>query len=509
MLKRLYFTLILLTCAGIAAYAQQKTITQEEAEMDALANYEKTHAPASFRPGIKPSADEFLYGSRIQRFMTLLSMSTKERHVPVSVLVYGQSIMGSEVFTETLKSYFAENFPYAPVKITNLAIGGFSGDRLVRTADHDLNSTCYDLVIFHVYGGEDHGELETIFSEIRRKTTADIILLNHHINSPNNTISYDVNSYNYMNFIANKYDCELVDVSKEWSQYLLENGYKTEDLLRDSTHPNRHGNWLLVQLIGKHLRLNPYGESDWFRRVKTYYLNTATDSRNYNPLRFKNKAWEVIDGIYCGKDPQNSLMLEFTGNRVDIIAGKTTSDQKLGSARILIDGAPVSKQKQLYTITRPSPGPGTWFPAVRHIDHVSPLVPETWVMKIEKVNADSTVWNFSITGSVTGYDGSGNTNEDFVSKSGRVKIRKDDYMLLTIKDAFKVVAKPGFEIHWEVKPTFIETYKAEKPSDSLQVVKTTVAYDLSNSRHTIEIVPDGNGIVPIEALEVHRPPLED
>ena len=495
-------------CELSKIFAQQRSVTQEEVELEYLSKYEAKTIPISPIPSVANEENEFLYGARLQRFMTLLESSDKDRRLPVSILIYGQSITGSQIFTDELRKYLKEKYPYALLDIKNRSIGGFGGEQLVRTAVHDLYDICYDLLIFHVYGGENHGELETIFSNIRRYTTAEILLLNHHISSEG-TIAFDKSSYSYLNYIANKYNCELVDVTKDWAHYLVDNNLKTEDLLRDVIHPNRLGNWLLVQLMGKHFRSNTLFPSDWYRCVQTYYVNAATNPKSNNPLWFKNEPWKKIDGVYCGNNPENTLNLEFQGNRVDIVLGKIKSSEKLGSAKILVDGKPLSKNTSLYAITRPSAGPGTWWPLIRRVEHSSALLPEKWIMRIDEVNADSTVWSFSVYGSETGFDGSGSSDKMFVSKSGRVIIHEEDYMFQKIKDGFGQVAKPGFEVKWEVVPLFKELYQATPMKEASEVHKVTIVQGLSNKAHILEIIPSGDGIVPIEAIEIHRPSLTD
>ena len=487
-------------------FAQQKSTIQEDVELEYLNKYEEKTPPTQVLPPVKKRNDEFLYGSRIQRFMTLLMSTHKIKQQSVSILIYGQSITGSKIFTDNLKEYLEKEYPNAIFNITNRSIGGFGGEQLVRTAEHDLYNTCCDLVIFHVYGGEEHGELETIFSNIRRRTTADILLLNHHISS-DNTIDYDESSYSYLNFIANKYDCELVDVTKEWAYYLVDNNLATRDLLRDVIHPNRHGNWLLVQLIGKHFRLNTLFPSNWYNRVQTYYVNAAVDNGHDNPIRFKNGVWNKIDNVYYGENSNNSLVLKFQGSRIDIIAGAVRTSEKLGTAKIKIDGIPISSYSSLYAITRPSAGPGTWWPLIRQVGYSKNLIPETWTMRVDKVNVDSTIWTFSVYGSKTGFDGSGSSDETFVSKSGRVIIQKDDFMFLRIKNVFGQTTNSGFEVKWEVYPLFKEFYQAPQINDLSVVHKTTIVQGLTNKTHTLELIPTGDGIVPIEAIEIHRPPL--
>lgn len=106
----------------------------------------------------------------------------------------------------------------------------------------------------------------------------------------------------------------------------------------------------------------------------------------------------MIGGVACGENEKGSLCLTFDGSRIDLVAGIVPEGHKMGTARILIDGKPVSRNTSLYTITRPSAGPGTWFPLIRRIEHKTVLIPEKWTLKVDAVNADSTVWTFSVYG---------------------------------------------------------------------------------------------------------------
>ena len=96
-----------------------------------------------------------------------------------------------------------------------------------------------------------------------------------------------------------------------------------------------------------------------------------------------------MNDVYYGENSNDSLVLKFHGNRIDIIAGMIPTSEKLGSAKIRIDGKPVSSYSSLYAITRPSAGPGTWWPLIRQVRHSKDLIPEVWTMHVDKVNADS------------------------------------------------------------------------------------------------------------------------
>ena len=502
---RLINTLLFLLVVQVI-FAQGNPYSQENAEQKALQKYQQEHPPLPSMPMPAPAANEAFFGARLIRSATLLATSCPERRWPVKVLIYGQSITGSKSFTENIQAYLNEKFSYADVTVENHSIGGFGGERLIRTAVHDVYTACPDLIIFHVYGGEDHGELEQLFTNIRKYTTADVILMNHHLDGTQTT--YNPASYQYLRYIASKYNLEQVDITTEWIRYLEDNGLNQKDLLRDNVHPNPNGNWLMAQLIGRHIRYNPLFASSWLNMVQTCFAKTAYDVNGIKPLVFKGLPWEIINGVPTGRSGKNGLKLTFYGTRVDIIAGQIPKPEKLGTAHILVDGKPVAENPSLYAITRPSAGPKTWFPMIKRISHNNPLIPETWVLTVDKVNADSTIWYFSVKGSKTGLDGQGNSNEPFVSKSGRVVIDSSDYMFAEIKKTFKIAAPVGFEATWAVVPLFQSTYTAPETPDKTKVYKTTLVQGLVNGPHTLEFIPNGDGLVPVEAFEIHRPPME-
>ncbi len=487
-------------------WAQGNPFSQEKAEANALQKYEKEHTQLPSMQMPAPAVNEAFFGARLTRSATLLATSCKEHSYPVKVLIYGQSITGSRSFTEQISAYLKEKFPFADVTVENRSIGGFGGEQLIRTAVHDVYFACADLIIFHVYGGEAHGELEQLFTNIRRYTTADVILMNHHLDGSQKT--FNPASYQYLHYIASKYNLEQVDITTEWIRYLVDNNLNQKDLLRDGVHPNPNGNWLMAQLIGRHIRYNPLFPSSWLNMVQTCFAKTAYDVNGIKPLTFSGKPWKMINGVPTGDSEKNGLKLTFYGNRVDVIAGQIPKPEKQGTARILIDGKPVENNKSLYTITRPGPGPKTWFPLIRRISYNRPLIPETWTLTVDKVNADSTVWNFSVKGSQTGLDGSGNSEEPFVSKSGRVVIDPSDYMFTPIRKTFKIAAQVGFETSWSVVPLFQSTYTSPETTDKTKVYKTTLVQGLDNGPHTLELIPVGDGPVPVEAFEIHRPPMQ-
>jgi hypothetical protein len=370
---------------------------------------------------------------------------------------------------------------------------------------HDLYPFYPDLLIFHVYGGEKTGELERLISNVRRYTTADIVLFNHHQNR--DQISIPEFSPQFWRYLAQIYDCELVDVSTEWPQYLQANHLKPAQLLRDNVHPNPQGYALLTALIGRHLQYNPLFRGGVGDTVRRYEARRSLDEGVDDEIVFSGNAWKLEKAGVVGFSPTGILKLTFDGNRIDAMAAHVKDLKETGTARVLIDGRAPSTDPRLYVITRPSAGPGTWFPAVSRVTHEKPLLLEDWTLRITEVNEASSEFRFTVTGSKTGPDGESSNRERFVSRSGRVVIEPRDWMLAEIKRVFKESTPVGFEVHWKVSPLFVDVYQAPQIDDDAKVYQITLAQGLANTRHTLEIIPNGDGPVPIEAIQVYRPPL--
>ncbi|OGV73409.1 MAG: hypothetical protein A3K19_10920 [Lentisphaerae bacterium RIFOXYB12_FULL_65_16] len=417
-------------------------------------------------------------GRRLSRTMAALATSTAKERKTVRVLFYGQSITAQEwshrIGKRLQDKYFAADFSFS-----NRAIGGFSAERLIKTAKHDLYPDYPDLVVFHVYGGQT-GEWEQIIREIRTRTTAEILVATHHLSHQGNKwveTEHDKESA-MIRSIAEKYDCELVDVRKEWAQHLKENKLEIKDLLRDDIHLNDKGCELMESLIWKHLQYNPGFETphaQWVRRI---------------PVQ------PAADG---------AIKVEFTGNRVDIVADTPVAN--MGTARLLVDGQPPSANPLAYAVTRPSIAPGVWWPAVYTVGSDAPLPQvETWTLKITDV-PDTGFLKFSVTGGKTGPDGAGNTTEPFVSNSKRVVIDPNDFGFAAAEKYTKTKCPVGFEVKWEVVPMFVDTYEPPPKFDPTRTNNMRVVQLIDNGPHTLEIIPNGNGPVPIKEIIAHEPPL--
>ncbi len=490
--KKNMFIVMAVLVAGIVVMADS---SQKEKSQTAAVKIKEL-------PPVAPARNEAFFGARIQRTMTLLETSNKKHHNRVKILFYGQSIVASS-WSHTLAAKLKERYPEADLTIENRAIGGYTAPALRHTALLDLYPYYPDLVVFHVYGGAFSGELESIISNVRRFTTAEIMIFTNHIR-PKQMENDDIDN-NALVYLAQKYNCELVNLREEWQQYVTSNNIDPDIFLVDGTHPNAKGNNLFVALGERHFKFNSLFPCGWTDTVRTYNVNRFVDEGFADEIVFTGKPWIRGKKGGIGISPNSALKLTFVGNRLDVIAGK--SKNKLGTATVLIDGKAPSSYLATSTFTGTSKAYKSWMPAISYISHNVPLIPEDWKLRVLKTNDKSTRFTFEVIGSVTGPDGIGTNNADFISKSGRVVIKKSDNRMSQIAYQFQKPFPEGFEVTWKVLPLYVDTYHPPVIKDDTKVYQTTLVQGISNTRHTLEIIPNGDGDIPITEIQTYSPPL--
>jgi len=452
---------------------------------------------------LPPDPNQAIFGSRIQRFMGLLEMSQQLHDFPVKVLVYGQSIMAQRAADQSVQQ-LKERYPYAKLIVENRAIGGCTAPSLVHAAETDLYPFYPDLLIFHVYGGEVRGEFERIISNVRRYTTADIMLLTHHIDSRDEQGVWDAASA-WRRGIAQKYNCELVDVRLVWKSYLEAHGLQASDLLKDHIHLNEHGIALHRAIISRHFQVNPSGHHKWMDTVRSYEIARPAYER-MRDLEFSQQAWNPW--AKKGEDPSriqgNRLKLEFFGNRVDVRTVRAA--EALGTATILIDGKKPSEFAETFAATRVNQGPRSWFPGYFTIQPGRAPVAEKWVMRIGQLAEKGMAAPFSVTGSSTGLDGEGTLRDDFVSASNRFSLLSQHLTLF--KGPASKPMPADYELRWEIYQMGTDVWVPAMPKDENSIAQFTLVQGLSNARHTLEIIPNGDGVLPLKEIVIHSPSLK-
>ncbi len=423
-------------------------------------------AAESFPPLL--AGDTSGLGKNIQRTMRLLSTSTPEHRNTVRILFYGQSIT-EQKWSQIVADDLRARFPNADLVIENRALGGFASQLLVKTAETDLYPFQPDLLIFHVYGS--HDKYEDIIRRTRERTTAEILQQNDHVTKPEafteetdpakllppNGKHWDAfMNHRHLPEVAKKYGTEFCDQRALWKGYLKANSLEPKTLLRDGVHLNAHGEFLMAECVKAYLRYDPkLGPSPAEQWVKDYEV---------------------------GKDGR----LEFEGSRVDVIP---KPGEKIG---VKIDGHKPSEIPALYGFSRAKPKPGGKWPPVAPIQSASPLVLEDWTMDVTK--AGDKLFEFTVRGSKTGLDGSGRSDQRFVSNSRRIVIEPDawnvDFALGVLAGVKPVPEK--FTVAWSVVPYF---------ADEVNGRTLTVASGLPNTKHILELTGAAT-------VRVYTPPLK-
>lgn len=414
----------------------------------------------------------------IQRTMKALEDSTAEKPAHVRVLFYGQSIV-AQGWTRTVQKQLSERYPTARFEFLNAAIGGYESTSLIRTADHDLYPWYPDLLFFHVYGPTD--KYEEIVKRVRERTSAEIVLWTSHLNSREKAealnAKLDERCAKILE-VADKYHCLKIHLRKKWCDYLIANNLPSTNLLSDSVHLKPAGCDLYAKFIAEEL-------------VRAPELGD-------NPVMSGTITTVAANAPEVTKGADGSLTLKFTGNRVVAVSdGTGTAGAK---TKVLLDGKPMDGEKDLWAITRPSNGP-VWMPAINNISFAAPLLKEDWTLTALPDSAtNARPLHFTVSGSVTGFDGEGWSTNRFVSKSGRVIIEPSDWGCSWQYTYFKKTLPKDFKVTWRSYPLFTATYEP-KPA----AARTVLVQGCSNAPHTLTLLPE-NGAPGIRAFVVHAPP---
>jgi len=416
----------------------------------------------------------------IQRTMKALEESTAEHPAHVRVLFYGQSIT-AQAWTRTLQKQLEKRYPTVKFEFRNAAIGGYTSELLIRTADHDLYPWYPDLLFFHVYGPTD--KYEEIVRRVRERTSAEIVLWTSHLNASEKADvlvkQLDLRCLKILE-VADTYHTLKINLRKKWCDYLIANNLASTNLLADSIHLKPAGCDVYAKFVGEEL-VRVSGADGDAPSSGTILTVAANDS-----------------AVKKGAD--GSLALRFMGNRVVAVSDGTGA---AGSkAQVLLDGKPMDGVKELWAITRPSVGPaGIWMPAVNNIGFNQAPVEEEWTLTCLPDSApDGKKIHYKVQGSVTGEDGEGWSTERFVSRSGRAIIEPSDWRVEWTLGYKKATLPEGFKVTWKAYPLFARTY-APTPADT----RTLLMQGCSNQEHTLTLVPEG-GTLGISAFVVHAPP---
>lgn len=423
------------------------------------------------------------YGRYTSRTLNLLQTSTPEKPNTVKILVYGQSISVQDWWFEVKKA-IVTRFPSADLIMENRAIGGFSSQILCKTVEMDVSTFYPDLVLLHIYGSNI--AYDSVLYTIRSRTAAEVAIQTDHFAGEN--AWSDTMSYHFLPVLAEKYKCDLINIRDPWKKYLADNHLSPKDLLKDDIHLNKHGEFLMGELIKPLFQYKSKFEPDPFGLCTVYLPGKDFDLKN-------------------GK-----IEMPFNGNKVDIILSEPNSKSTF---EVLLDGKRPSTFQGTYFMTRPySDENKSWpwtLPAMIRVGHENLWVEEEWTCKFTEAIAPYEDFTYEISGSVSGKDGTGKGSEDFVSPSKRVIINKGDaenggdWHLNRSYKVLKTTVKAGDEINWRTYSISIDTLDLSRYSNSKIEKIITLFQGVPNTKHVLTVSGVGIENLPVTEIRVYQP----
>jgi hypothetical protein len=290
----------------------------------------------------------------------------------------------------------------------------------------------------------------------------------------------------------------------------------------------------MALLYERHFRYNAASRQGWADTVRYFDVGRFLEDHKTDEIVLAGSGWGRSGRGYAqSSSSQDALKLKFHGTRVDLVLPPGN-----GGANILIDGKKPS-ELNLFHATRPRARTTEWrvewnkppvnAPMACHIG--KNMQEETWVLTLTHASTNSPNVRlnvrFTLTGSKTGFDGEGENDRDFVSKSGRITILTSDWGD-EVRPAGKGVPAPVLEplerpqqIVWHILSDSMDTVcnppagdlpQGNDWSSGMPYRYVTIADGLPCGVHELTLIPMDKPNPPwnafvLSGIEIHRPPL--
>lgn len=416
---------------------------------------------------------------------------------PLLIWAIGSSFTNGLGNGDYLIELVRERFPNAP-KIVYKKMAGCSTSYhfLLGWARHLVIPDQPDVVLIYNFGQTE--DLEKVIVELRRRTTADIIVPTLHWCVPHKPLWGQPDVHNShqdppaLRAMCAKYGVEFVENRMEMTQYMVDHKLAIEDLLADSVHETRYAAKMTVMNIARHFH----------RAEKTGYDPRSRERRveAESPAVTSAGNWATAQAgkAIATSDRNAALQMAFTGNRIDLIGWRSPDG---GTAEVWVDGKPADQAAVFYaSYIDPDNGNAVCPPmpprdrAPHGVDLASNLIPQKWTISMTSDQGD-----FELTGSVTGPDGKGNAFRPFTSTSGQIRI--DPAMWREAR-----TNRTGDVFRFEVYRAAVGRVDFRGPQT--EKFRLRLVADLPGGPHTLKLVACGDGPVTVDALDIFEPPLK-
>jgi hypothetical protein len=416
------------------------------------------------------------------------------------------------------KTYWLENavrqrFPNAPpIEFKCRAGGGCPWNYARGWVSQFVLADQPDLILTYTHG--DLEMLDAMLTDIRRHSTADIIvpslhLMGHEDADPVRWVEVFQAGYGFqlraLRDVCRKHGVEFVENRRELAQNLTRIGKTPQALLGDPAHQNEHGLVRTWDNIVRHINKPDHFSYDPTSRERRIFVSpptkTATEIVEVSP------GWSAADGVVRTHKNGERVRVEFTGNRIDLIGLAAKGG---GTIKVRIDGKPAGEAPVFYSSEiQPKPtafpwksaGPGPGDVGPHAVQLLGNLILQTWTIRVTSETGD-----YRLDGSVTGPDGAGNSTRAFTSRSGQIRVDPELWRFnrQRDKDGFTYGNRTGDQYSFDVYRSAVGTVSFSAASSG--PLHTPLVQNLVNGKHTLEVSTQGDGDVMIESFYVFQPP---
>ena len=430
---------------------------------------------------------------------------------PFLVWAIGSSYTNMLGLGEIPIEIIGRRFPKAPQIVYKKHVGASVTFHYIRGwARHVVIPQQPDLVLIYTIGKPE--DLDTLLTELRRGTTADIIVPSIHWRmrdvplwgKSENAADQDVES---IRRVCAKHGVEFVENRREWAQHLKTHGLKIEiaaegNLLKDAVHQSEYGKLIINENIARHFARPERFAYDPLGRERRLYPGQPGSLGRGETIEFDDQ-WTLENGSLVASAKDTRLRVRFEGRRIDLI-GRLSA--KGGSVKVLVDGKPADQVDAFFT-TFINVGPKNVRPERGLVTDRAPhavelgrnLVPQAWTITMLDDEG-----NYKLEGSVTGFDGQGNNVEPFTSNSQQISVPSDMWRYARDRQG-KAVNKRGDIFTWKVYRTGVASIDFKGNKDEPFRVK--LIQNLTNGPHVLELITT-EGKVGVDAFDVFEPPLK-
>ena len=467
--------------------------TASEAEMAAAYQAERAHLPSydvTSRPG-----DGRNLALSVAKWEGRAGIPGK----PFVIWALGSSYTDRQGDGYELIQAIRQRFPHAPPIIYRKHGGPGTPWEFVHPWIKQFVAAEQPDLIFTYTSGTLEG-LDALLTEVRRRTTAEVIVPSLHFKPPGEITQENIDHGAGVDWakareICEKHGAEFVENRRDMADYIAHAKLDMEDLLVDHNHQNVHGLIRIWDNVARHLAKSDQAAYTPASRERLVSVEPATKTAS-EQVSVSGPWTKSADSLRCSA-AGGSIKVTFTGSQINVIGRKSPGG---GTVKVLIDGAPAD-QAPVFLMNYIKPDKKIW--RIPHaVDLGAHLVPQTWTLTMT-----SDTGEYRLAGSVTGPDGTGNLAQSFLSSSGQIGLDPRFWRQGRVEKKGQPVdygVASGDTFTFDVfRSTEAElSFKASQPGPLVE----PVARNLPNQRHTLELVTKGDGEVLIEGLYVFEPP---